>query len=194
MSTPLYKTDREEKPAKAMKRIALDMDDVMADTHGKLVTIILNEFDTSLTEADLHGDSLRRLLHPKQYKRLTEILNAPGFFRDIPVMEGAKETVLALSKYYEIFVASAAMEFRNSLIDKFDWLDEHFPVIHWRNRVLCGDKSILKADYLVDDQVRNLEGFQGKGILYNSPNNQQASRFHRVTNWREIGELFLPQK
>jgi len=174
-----------------MLRIALDMDDVLADTHGKLVKIILKDFDTSLTEKDLNGASLRSLLHPKQYKKVVSVLNAPGFFRDIPVMKDAVEVVRELSGYYEIFVASAAMEFRNSLIDKFDWLDEHFPFIHWKNRVLCGDKSILKAHYLIDDHVFNLVNFSGKGILFNAPHNLEDTRFDRVMNWKEVGERFL---
>lgn len=174
-----------------MLRIALDMDDVLADTHGKLTDIILKDFDTSLTREELNSAPVRTLLHPKQYKKLTEVLNAPGFFRDVPVMEDAQEVVKELSKYYEIFVASAAMEFRNSLIDKFDWLDEFFPFIHWRNRVLCGDKSVIKADYLIDDHTFNLVNFSGKGILFNAAGNLHEKGFDRVMNWKEIGERFL---
>jgi 5'-nucleotidase len=174
-----------------MMRIALDMDDVLADTHGKLADIILKEFDTSLTRQDLDNAPLRSVLHPKQYQKVTEILNRPGFFRDVPVMKDAVEVVGELAGYYEIFVASAAMEFRNSLIDKFDWLDEYFPFLHWKNRVLCGDKSILKADYLIDDHVFNLEGFSGKGILFNAPVNLHETGYVRVMNWQEIREMFL---
>ncbi|GAA4441592.1 5'-3'-deoxyribonucleotidase [Ravibacter arvi] len=174
-----------------MLRIALDMDDVLADTHGKLVQIILEDFETSLTEKELNNASLKSLLHPRQYRKITEILNAPGFFRDIPVMDDAVDVVRELSKYYEIFVASAAMEFRNSLIDKFDWLDEHFPFIHWKNRVLCGDKSIIKADYLIDDHAFNLIAFSGKGILFNAAGNLDEKGFDRVMNWQEVAEKFL---
>lgn len=174
-----------------MLRITLDMDDVLADTHGKLVDVILNEFDTTLTREDLNSAPLRKLLHPKQYKKIVDILNAPRFFRDIPVKDDAVEVVRELSGYYEIFVASAAMEFRNSLIDKFDWLDEHFPFIHWKNRVLCGNKSILKSDYLIDDHAFNLETFAGKGILFTAPHNLDETRFERVSHWQEIREMFL---
>lgn len=174
-----------------MLRITLDLDDVLADTHGKMVDIILNDFDTTLTREDLNRAPLRKLLHPKQYKKIVSILNEPHFFRDIPVKEDAVEVVKELSKYYEIFVASAAMEFRNSLIDKFDWLDEHFPFIHWKNRVLCGDKSIIKSDYLIDDHTFNLVNFAGKGILFSAPHNLEEKGFDRVENWQEIRERFL---
>lgn len=167
------------------------MDDVLADTHGKLVDIILNEFNTSLSREEFHRAPIRNLLHPKQLNRVAEILNAPGFFRDIPVMKDAKEVVRELSEFYEIYVASAAMEFRNSLIDKFDWLDEHFPFIHWKNRVLCGDKSIIKADYLIDDHAFNLVRFSGKGILFNGPANLHEEGFDRVMDWKDVRERFL---
>lgn len=174
-----------------MLRIALDMDDVLADTHGKLVEIVLREFETSLTKQDLHRAPIRSLLHPKQFKKLTEIINQPGFFRDVPVMKDAQEVVKELSEYYEIFVASAAMEFRNSLIDKYDWLDEFFPSIHWKNRVLCGDKSVIKADYLIDDHAFNLVNFSGKGILFNAAVNLHEKGFDRVMDWQDIRARFL---
>lgn len=167
------------------------MDDVLADTHGKLADIVLREFDTTLSRKDLDSAPIRSLLHPKQYRKLVDLLNQPGFFRDVPVMKDAQEVVRELSDYYEIFVASAAMEFRNSLIDKFDWLDEFFPFIHWKNRVLCGDKSVIKADYLIDDHAFNLANFSGKGILFNAPVNLHEKGYDRVMNWREIHERFL---
>jgi 5'-nucleotidase len=175
-----------------MLRLTLDMDDVLADTHKKLVRIIVDDFDSTLTEKQLHSKALKELLHPKQLKRLHKIIDSPGFFADIEVMPGATETVYKLSHYYEIFIATACMEFPTSFKDKFDWLHKHFSFIPWTNIVFCGYKSIIQSDYLIDDHVRNLVAFQGKGILYSAPHNLGNNTFKRVNNWTEISELFLP--
>lgn len=175
-----------------MLRLTLDMDDVLANTHKKLVNIILNDFDSLLTEEQLHSKALKELLHPKQLKRLNKIIDSPGFFADIEVMDGAKETVYRLSHFYEIFIATACMEFPTSFKDKFDWLHRHFSFIPWTNIVLCGYKSIIHSDYLIDDHVRNLVAFKGEGILFSAPHNLQNRAFKRVANWEEISELFLP--
>ncbi|WP_031527059.1 5' nucleotidase, NT5C type [Dyadobacter crusticola] len=177
-----------------MLRLTLDMDDVLADTHEKLISIILNDFDTILTAEQLRSKALRELLHPKQLTKLNKIIDTPGFFADIKVMEGAQETVYKLSKYYELFVATACMEFPTSFRDKFDWLKKHFSFIPWTNIVFCGYKSIIHSDYLIDDHVRNLAAFQGQGILFTAPHNLKEKGYKRVSDWNEVSELFLPIK
>jgi 5'-nucleotidase len=175
-----------------MLRLTLDMDDVLADTHKKLVRTILDDFSTNFSEEDLHSKALRELLHPKQLRRLHKIMDTPGFFSDIEVMPGAVETVYRLSHFYEIFVATACMEFPSSFRDKYDWLKKHFSFIPWTNIVFCGHKSIIHSDYLIDDHVRNLVAFKGEGILFSAPHNRDNKTFKRVSNWNEISELFLP--
>lgn len=175
-----------------MLRLTLDMDDVLANTHEKLTSIILNDFSTTLTEKDLKSGALKDLLHPKQLTKLYKIINAPGFFADIEVKEDAIETVRSLSGYYEIFVATACMEFPNSFKDKFDWLARHFDFIPWTNIVFCGYKSIIQSDYLIDDHTKNLYAFKGEGILFTAAHNQKETGFRRVSSWKEVSELFLP--
>jgi 5'-nucleotidase len=176
-----------------MLRITLDMDDVMADTHAKLVSIILNDFSTQLTEKDFQTRAIKELLHPKQLKKLNRIIDTPGFFSDISVMQGAVETVYTLTQFYEIFVATACMEFPKSFRDKFDWLQKHFKFIPWTNIVFCGYKSIIHSDYLIDDHVRNLNAFKGTGVLFSAPHNLSNNNFRRVSDWKEVSELFLPK-
>ena len=177
-----------------MLRLTLDMDDVLADTHEKLASIVLKDFDTTLTQKDFDTKSLKELLHPKQLARLNRIMNEPGFFADIPVKKDAQETVLKLSSFYEIYVATAAMEFPNSFKDKFDWLQKHFSFIPWSNIVFCGHKSIIHSNYLIDDHVRNLNAFKGEGILFTATHNLSDKTFRRVSNWQEVSELFLPNR
>jgi 5'-nucleotidase len=83
------------------------------------------------------------------------------------------------------------MEFPNSFLDKYQWLERHFSFIPWRNYVFCGDKSILNADYLIDDNAYNFDGFRGEGLLFDAPHNALETRYRRVHGWQEIGELLL---
>ena len=100
-------------------------------------------------------------------------------------MEGAVEAVQQLKKNNEIYIVSAAMEFRNSLEDKLDWLAEHFPFISWRNIMFCGDK-IINADVLIDDRAKNFIGFNGRKLLFSSPHNHLINEYERVNNWNEV--------
>jgi 5'-nucleotidase len=124
-------------------------------------------------------------------KMICERLHEPGFFRDVPVMEGSQEVLQKMNERYEVFIVSAAMEFPNSLKDKLEWLLEHFPFLNWRQLVLCGDKRMITGDHMIDDHVRNLEPFNGKKYLYTSFHNVDVTEYVRVNNWAEVAKHFL---
>jgi 5'(3')-deoxyribonucleotidase len=96
-----------------------------------------------------------------------------------------------LQQNYEVFIATAAMEIPTSFAQKYRWLEKHFPFISPAQIVYCGDKGILRADYLIDDNPRQLRRFEGTGILYSSPHNAKVTGFKRVKNWLEVEKLFL---
>jgi 5'-nucleotidase len=174
-----------------MARIILDQDDVLADTHGKLAQIVHAEFGLNLPADTFSHQPFQAVLSDEDQKKLYKIIHQKGFFCDIPVIKDAQEVVKALSEKYEIFIGTAAMEFPNSFREKYDWMQQHFPFIHWRNIVFCGDKSILHADYLIDDMPRNLKTFSGKGLLFNAPHNLQEADYERVMGWKEVAEKLI---
>ncbi|MGQ4827688.1 5' nucleotidase, NT5C type, partial [Enterococcus faecalis] len=92
-------------------------------------------------------------------------------------MEDAQDVLFNLHREHEIFIASAAMEVPMSFTAKYEWMKEHFPFISPMNIVFCGDKSILNADYLIDDSARHFKRFRGQGILFDAPHN------HNVTGY-----------
>jgi len=57
--------------------------------------------------------------------------------------------------------------------------------------VFCGNKSIINADYLIDDHVRNIKQFSGQGILFTAPHNINETGYVRVNNWQEVKNYFL---
>jgi len=121
---------------------------------------------------------------------LWDNLHQKGFFSDLPVMTDSQKVLIELHKRFDIYIVSAAMEFRNSFEDKYDWLQKHFPFIYWKNMVFCGKKEIIYADWLIDDHVKNLENFKGTGLLYTASHNVFERRFERVNNWKEIHQYF----
>ncbi|WP_219921451.1 5'(3')-deoxyribonucleotidase [Rufibacter sp. XAAS-G3-1] len=174
------------------KKIAIDMDEVMADPIAKFIKLYNQDCALELTLEALHGKEIYEVVPPEHSRKTWEYLNAEGFFRDLEVIPDSQEVIKALMERYEVFIVSAGMEFRNSLIDKFDWLQDHFPFISWRNYVLCGDKSIIGADIMIDDRPRNLITFSGeRKLLFTSPHNVNIMEFERVSTWREVAEKLL---
>jgi 5'(3')-deoxyribonucleotidase len=95
-----------------------------------------------------------------------------------------------LHNKYEVYIASAAQEFPYSLAHKNDWLDKYFPFIHWKRRIFCGDKSVLKADVLIDDNDFNLSDFDGRRIMFSASHNLNETKYERLENWLEAEKLF----
>ncbi|GAA4409478.1 5'-3'-deoxyribonucleotidase [Nibrella viscosa] len=173
------------------QRIAIDMDDVIADTNQKFIDIYLNGEAPRFTIEQLKEKSFHELLDEQEFRTLFRNVYEPGFFRDIRIMDGAQEVVNRLMERYEVFIATAAMEFPNSFADKYEWLAEHFPAIHWRNIIFLGDKSVLNTDYLIDDLPRNLHTFSGEGLLFTALHNRHETDYKRVNNWQEVAGLLL---
>jgi 5'(3')-deoxyribonucleotidase len=57
--------------------------------------------------------------------------------------------------------------------------------------VFCGNKSLIHADYLIDDSINNIKKFKGKGLLFTNPYNKDDTEFTRVNNWGEVAKIFL---
>jgi 5'(3')-deoxyribonucleotidase len=170
--------------------IAIDMDEVIADTIGKFADIYRAEHGLSFTPAQLHGKEFRELLPPELIPSLRERINRKGFFRDLRPFADSQTVIEELNKKYEVFIVSAATEFPNSLEDKQQWLGEYFPFISWTNIMFCGYK-IVNTDMMIDDRTKNFTRFNGRKILYSSPHNLLITEYERVNNWKEVAEKLL---
>ncbi|MGA3344954.1 MAG: 5'-3'-deoxyribonucleotidase [Terracidiphilus sp.] len=173
-----------------MPRICVDMDEVMADTLAEHLLRYNQAFDEEVTASDLAGKGLWEVTPLDRRQQLRDLLDAEDFFEDLALMPGAQEVLEQLSGRFEIFIATQAMTVPNSFGPKYRWLQRHFPFIPVSHYVFCGNKSILRADYLIDDQPKNLLRFEGQGLLYSAPHNLDATGFLRVNNWQEVAEYF----
>lgn len=174
---------------KVKKRVAIDMDNVMADISGHMIELYYKATGVLLSKADLVGkDEFLAFPDPVVARNL---LNQPGFFSTPAVMADSQEIIRQLNQEYEVFIVSAAMEFPNSLIEKYQWLQDHFPFLNWTQFVFCGSKTVIQADYLVDDHLKNLDYFEGEKLLFTAPHNQLVNKYTRLNNWKDAASLLL---
>ena len=173
-----------------MKRICVDMDEVMADTLAEHLRRYNQEFDEAVTVEDLAGKGLWEIAPLDRQQRLRAFLDAEDFFEDLALMPGAQEVLKDLCTRFEVFVATQAMTVPNSMGSKYRWLQRYFSFIPPTHYVFCGNKSILRADYLIDDLPRNLQRFEGTGVLYTAPHNLMATGYARVNDWQDVAEYF----
>ena len=112
-----------------------------------------------------------------------------GFFRNLPLMAGAKEGVEALLKHSYIDLYIATKPTTKNLFcatEKFQWIEEHFPELLKKMHVTC-DKGQLRGDYLIDDDKDQWgEKFPGSFIHFKERDPLVA--------WKEILEYMSKYK
>ncbi|SFE72476.1 5'(3')-deoxyribonucleotidase [Chitinophaga sp. CF118] len=173
-----------------MARIAIDMDGVMADTTQQFIDYYAKKYGVEVNRETLNGQpEASGFPHDKEIIR--SFLFEPGFFRTKVVIKDSQEIIKALCEKHEVFIVSAAIEFPTSLNEKLEWLEEHYPFISWQNIVFCGSKTIVQADYMIDDHVKNLQHFKGEAIMFTAPHNINVTGYKRVDTWQEVGALLL---
>ncbi|WP_158794371.1 5'-3'-deoxyribonucleotidase [Granulicella sp. L60] len=167
------------------------MDEVMADALGEHLLRYNRYYGEQITLDDLHGKWLWDVVSTDRHAVLEAHLRSEDFFDVLQVMPESQRVIRRLQMNYEVFIATAAMEIPTSFEQKYRWLERHFPFIPASHIVYCGDKGILRADYLIDDNPRQLRRFSGEGILYSSPHNAGVTGYKRVNDWLEVEKLFL---
>jgi 5'(3')-deoxyribonucleotidase len=167
------------------------MDEVMADALAEHLRRYNLEHEEKITIQDLEGKWLWDVVSVDRHHVLEGYLRSEDFFEHLDVMPESQRVLQRLQMNFEVFIATAAMEVPTSFHQKFRWLARHFPFIPPSHIVYCGDKGILRADYLIDDNPRQLRRFKGEGILYSSPHNAAVKGFKRVKDWLEVEKLFL---
>jgi 5'-nucleotidase len=170
-------------------RIAVDMDEVIADAFAKHLRQYNLLTGAHLTPGLVSQKGLDALVPVERREQFNAVPHADGFFADIELIAGSREALLELSRNHDIFITSAAMEVPSSFADKFEWLEKHFSFIPPSQIVFCGDKGIINADVLIDDRSRHFKDFRGTGILFTAPHNVGEAADLRANNWNDVLEI-----
>ncbi len=175
-----------------MARIAVDMDEVMADTVAEHIRRYNEDYGAALSTHDMDGKWLWQCVPEEHQAALGAYLDEPDFFGDLPLMPEAQRVLQRLSQDHDVYVASAAMEVPKSFAAKFRWMREYFPFIKPSHMVFCGEKSILNTEFLIDDNPRQLRAFRGQGLLFAAPHNRYATGWPRMEGWAAVERYFYP--
>jgi len=171
-------------------RIAIDMDEVMADALGEHVRRYNAAFGAAVTTADLHGRHLEDWAPPARREAIEAMLDA-SFFADLAILPDCQEVIRDLSVDNDVYIVTAAMDVPVSFDAKYQWLQRHFHFIPTSQIVFCGDKGIIDADYLIDDRARHFAQFRGHGLLFSAPHNASETGYERVNSWQEVRNVFV---
>lgn len=172
------------------KRLVVDQDGVLVDLVSEWVRRYNYDYNDTLSPSDIVAWNWCHLVKDSCGKKIYNYLDDPELFASLPVIENSQEILLELSHTYEIFVCTSPFNI-NNVLPKHQHILKHFSFINPDNIVFTRNKSILHADYLVDDKPANLLNFIGKKLLFSAPHNKDENRFQRLNDWLEVRDYLL---
>lgn len=156
--------------------ILLDVDGVIADFTGKVLSLGDTVFGTSFTFQDVKTWDLFSLFSPEQAQVLTNYICAEKFCYGIEVLPGAKEAVAKLRELGDVYAVTAPWwDSKHWLYERTEWLKKHFGFSNG-SIVHTGAKHLVRGDVMIDDKPENLYDWSNKvkglSILIDAPYNQ----------------------
>lgn len=107
-----------------MKQVLVDMDGVLADVYSQFSRLELEETGTVIDIESLYGK-----LESEAFPNYEKHVRSTNFFRTAPVIPDSVGGLKYLNEKYNVLIVSSATEFPDSLKEKVEWLNEHFPFI-----------------------------------------------------------------
>lgn len=177
---------------KNRKIIAIDMDDTIADLYTPTLEDHNEKFPShKLTFEQLEGynDSI---YHPDY--------DIEGFFKHSGVFSRLKliddyvlDEMKKINEEYDLIILTAALP--ESVLDKWNWLQEYMPFIKKENFITANRKDLINADLLIDDAKHNIEKWSQTGkpaIVIDYHWNQECKNLKNVypkTGWNGMLDL-----
>lgn len=133
----------------------LDMDGIIANLLPPFIEQANNKYGYNLTLPDF--TTFNYLMEAVNKEHTDAIIGAPGFFKSLQPIPGAKKMVKVLQDCgIEFYILSSQGKRGKAVPEKDEWLDEHFPSIDYKHRIYTPAKHMTHADILIDDSPENI--------------------------------------
>ena len=175
-------------------RILVDMDGVLCDFDGEFLKRWRERHpDKFYVPLEERTTFYVKQQYPDELKPLVvEIVLEQGFFRDMMPVAGGREALFEMEEMgLEVFICTSPLStYKNCVLEKFEWVDRVLGPGWVKRIVLTKDKTLVKADYLIDDKpdITGVESMPSwEHIIYDCPYNRHVNR-RRITweNWKDV--------
>lgn len=170
-----------------MKRILVDVDAVVADLLPAWLAMYNHEYDDTLSPEQITQWDMTSLVKPECGKKIYSYLTRDDLYELVDPIDGAISSIhwLRQREYDVRFLTSGVQPAKiNWLGNHGLLLSEHF--LFSPDVIIAHDKSLIKGDILIDDNLKNCESFVGKSILFAQPWNNVVSQFFRAEGWPDV--------
>lgn len=171
----------------------IDIDDTIEDLLTPWCTALNVKYGTTVAPKNITEWDIAKFFPALSAEQVFEPLNNDEFWSKVEPKSGAVSYVRRLyDEGYNVYLCSST-DYRN-IRCKYEYIvKRYFPFIDWNHVIITANKQMIKADFLIDDGIHNLENGDYKKILMTMPYNKDydtaSHGMKRANNWREAYEI-----
>ena len=107
-----------------------------------------------------------------------------GFFINLEEMTDSISSFRKLQEKYDVWILTRPSFYNlNCFTEKATWVIEHFDFDVLTQTIMCGNKSLLKGDYLIDDTNNDGQSdFEGEWLEFGS---------EKFPDWNSVVEYLI---
>lgn len=165
------------------KILAIDVDGVVADLHTTWLNMYNKDWNDNLQTEDIVDWNIHQFTKKECGMLMYDYIENPFIYDYVNPIEGSfKYIPLLREKYRIIFATSSTI---GTMGKKYIWLKKHNFIENLDDYTELKDKSLIRANALLDDYHVNLYSFLGKKYLFDSNwnKNKEKNEIIRVYGW-----------
>jgi 5'(3')-deoxyribonucleotidase len=168
--------------------IGIDVDDVIANLMSRWLEYYNFDHEDNLKEQDIKSWAISK--YTKIGDSIYDYLKLPSLYDDIHPVSNSVWGISCLRKmsFKIVFITASTPEQSGR---KYKWLCDYSIIEHRKEYIEALDKSLVKVDYLIDDNPENVVNASGQGIVFTKEWNKTLAGYPRMNNWSDIVSYFV---
>ena len=174
------------------KHVLIDVDEVIADFHGPILTTIEQVLNRKMAIEDFDQWDLFAAFNHEERTAIFEVISAPGFCRQFKPVEGAHDAVAELRTIADVTAVTRPFPSPTWVWDRTWWLMHVFG-FHEMEIINTAAKHRVVGDVFLDDHPENVTNWMkhhptGVGLVWHTPVTRTLSQYDhlRVRDWDEF--------
>lgn len=168
--------------------VIIDIDDVCADLLTTWLECYNCDWNDHITKFDIKSWEIDKYVKPECGKKIFEYIKDASLYYGVQPIENALEGVNFLRELGFNVVFCTMVDWGNG---KYKWMKEHEFTKSDEEFIVCKNKSLIRADMMIDDNTHYVQTFKGSlAILFSQPHNYNFYWPHRVGGWKHIIDSF----
>lgn len=138
-------------------KILIDIDGIVTDTLPTWLKKIEEQTGKRATVADITQWDISKCgeLASVVAQKIWDILEQPGFYYNLPFIDGAEKALKYLNSKHEIYLVTARMG-HHGYSESHRWLEDKLPFLKKEQLIFCPKKELIPADIIIDDKAETL--------------------------------------